>query len=46
MMSGESHPLSIVVVGSGDWKQRQHDFLFKVSRSIRIISRFLGNQFD
>ncbi len=34
---GESHPLTIVALGDGGWRQRQHDLLYKVGRAIQKL---------
>jgi hypothetical protein len=41
MAEGESHPLTIVVSGDGFWRQRLHDFLYKVGLVVRNTSLLL-----
>jgi hypothetical protein len=38
---GESHPLAIVVSGDGGWRQRLHDFLYRVGSVSKCLFRTL-----
>lgn len=41
MAEGESHSLTIVVSGDGSWRQRLHDFLYKVRLATRNAALFI-----